>query len=163
MSFAGDIGRMVARGPQRPLTQQETMTLLHLTMMCEEEPAAQIDLYRMMLEKSMGLKILDARIRACLGEQVKFSPPMMVWLATLCDRPGHAVLLAAVVAHALEEGRELSLNSLIGSYFADGIPSLACYQVAWDAQKVTEERLKEIGVSKAGMNDNVLDYIEAWK
>ena len=59
MSFASDIGRMVARGPQRQLTAQETMTRLQLTMMCEEPQEAQIDLYRMMLEKSLCMKIID--------------------------------------------------------------------------------------------------------
>lgn len=97
MSFASDIGRMVARGPQRPLTEQETMTLLQLTMMCEEPGEAQIDFYKMLLSKSMGLKILDSRFRAHLGNDVKFSPPMLVWLSTLTDRPGQAVLMVAVL------------------------------------------------------------------
>ena len=164
MSFASDIGRMVARGPQRQLTEQETMTLLQLTMMCEEPPEAQIDLYKMMLSKSMALKILDSRFRAHLGDTVKFSPPMMVWLSTLTDRPGQAVLMVAVLAHALEEGRELSLGSLVGSYFMDGIPTGVCYQLAWDAQKITEERAKAIGVDgTVNGPDNVLDYAEAWK
>ena len=162
MSFASDIGRMVARGPQRPMTQQESMTFLQLTMMCEEPPEAQIDFYKMLLSKSMSLQILDSRFRAHLGNEVKFSPPMLVWLSTLTDRPGTAVLMVAVLAHAIAEGRELSIGSLVGSYFAEGVPAPVCYQLAWDAQKVTEDRLKAVGIMGPG-SDNMLDYEESWQ
>ena len=42
--------------------------------------------------------------------------------------------------------------------------SMTMLQIAWDAQKITEERAKAIGVDGTvnGPN-NVLDYAEAWK
>lgn len=161
MSFASDIGRMVARGPQRQLTKQETMTLLQLTMMCEEPQDAQIELYRTMCKQSMALAILDSRIRWAFGEEVRLSPPAIIWLSALCDRPANVVLMVAVLAHLKAEGREFSLNSLIGSYFSEGIPTQVCYQIAWDAQKMTKERAKSLSLPADGP-DNCLDYREAW-
>ena len=164
MSFASDIGRMVARGPQRPMTDAEAMTMLRIAFVAEEEPEQQMAMYRDLLAKPMSLKIIDARFRTCIGEDVKFSPTLLIWLSALADRPRHAVLLVAVLAHMIAEGRELTLQSLVGSYFMDGIPTGVNYQLAWDAQKITEERAKAIGVDGLGNGpDNVLDYAEAWK
>lgn len=163
MSFASDIGRMIAHGPQRPMNEQETMTLLHLTMLCEEPEAAQIDFYKMMATSSLTMGILDQRFRSCIGTDVSFSPPLLVWLSTLAaGNPGHAVLMVAVVAYMISEGRELTLNSLINHYFANGIPSGINVQLAWDAQKANEDRLKSVGLEKAGWGGNMLDLKEAW-
>ena len=161
MSFASDIGRMVARGPLRPLAEQETMTLLQLTMMCEEPQDAQVEFYRTICKQSQALAILDNRIRWAFGEEVRLSPPAIIWLSTLCDRPANVVLMVAVLAHLKAEGREFSLNSLINYYFANGIPSQVCYQLAWDAQKVNEDRAKTLCLPANGP-DNCLDYREAW-
>ena len=161
MSFASDIGRMVARGPQRPLTEQEAVTLLRLTMMCEEPADTQVEFYRDICKKSQALAILDGRIRWVFGEEVMISPPAIIWLSTLADRPGNVVLLVAVLAYLREEGREFSLNSLINYYFSEGIPTEVCYQLAWDAQKKTEERANSLKLAATGP-DNVLDYKEAW-
>lgn len=164
MSFASDIGRMVARGPLRPLAEQETMTLLQLTMMCEESQEAQIDLYRMMVEKSLCMKIIDQRFRANIGTDIPFSPPMIIWLSTLAGgNPGHAVLMVAVLAYLHAEGRELTLNSLINYYFSDGIPSAVNLQLAWDGQKANEDRLKSLNITQRAFGGNMLDYDEAWK
>jgi hypothetical protein len=161
MSFASDIGRMVSRGPQRQLTEQETMTLLQLTMMCEEPQDTQIEFYRTVCKQSQALAILDHRIGWVFGEEVLLSPPAIIWLSTLCDRPGNVVLMVAVLAHLKAEGREFSLNSLIGSYFSEGIPTRECYQLAWNAQKKTEDRAKSLSLPVNG-TDNILDYKEAW-
>lgn len=161
MSFASDIGRMVARGPQRTLTEQETMTLLQLTMMCEEPQEVQINFYRMMASKTQALAIMDSRFRLHFGDKQTFSPPMLIWLSTLADRPGNVVLLLAVLAHLKAEGREFSLNSLINFYFSEGIPSEINYKLAWDAQKATEERRATLELRAIGP-DNILDYVEAW-
>ena len=161
MSFASDIGRMVARGPQRPMTDAESMTMLQIAFVAEEEPEQQMAMYRDLLAKSMSLKIIDARFRACIGEDVKFSPTLLIWLSALADRPGHAVLLVAVLAHMIAEGRELTLQSLVGSYFAEGIPTGVCYQLAWDAQKATPDRLKAAGIDKPG-SGNMLDHQQSW-
>lgn len=163
MSFASDIGRMVARGPQRPLTDQETMTLLTLTMSCEEPVEKQIAMYRDIVSKSQALAILDQRFRLHFGEQVPFSPPLLIWLSTLADRPGTIVLLLAVLAHLKAEGREFSLNGLIGSYFMEGIPTQVNYQLAWDGQKANEDRLKSLNITQRAFGGNMLDYDEAWK
>lgn len=66
-----------------------------------------------------------------------------------------------MLAHLKAEGREFSLNSLINYYFSEGIPSQVCYQIAWDAQKVTKERAKSLSLPTDGP-DNILDYKEAW-
>lgn len=161
MSFASYIGRMVARGPQRPLTEQEAMTLLQLTMMCEEPQDAQVEFYRTICKQSQALAILDSRIRWAFGEEVRLSPPAIIWLSTLCDRPANVVLMVAVLAHLKAEGREFSLNSLINYYFSEGIPSQVCYQIAWDAQKVNEDRARTLNIPVNGP-DNCLDYKEAW-
>ena len=86
MSFASDIGRMVARGPQRPMTDAESMTMLRIAFVAEEEPEQQMAMYRDLLAKSMSLKIIDARFRTCIGEDVKFSPTLLIWLSALADR-----------------------------------------------------------------------------
>ena len=161
MSFAGDIGRMVARGPQRELTQQETMVLLNCMMMCEEETAKQIELYEQIMSSGMSGKILDQRFRYHFGEKQTMSPPLLIWFSTLADRPGTIILLLAVLAHAKEQGHELSLNNIVNNYFAEGIPSEVNYNLAWDAQKVTEERAKTVGIDKPG-SDNMLDHQQSW-
>ena len=163
MSFASDIGRMVARGPLRPLAEQETMTLLQLTMMCEEPQDAQVELYRTICKQSQALAILDNRIRWAFGEEVRLSPPAIIWLSTLCDRPGNVVLMVAVLAHLKAEGREFSLNSLINYYFSDGIPSVVNLQLAWDGQKANEDRLKSLNITQRAFGGNMLGYDEAWK
>ena len=161
MSFASDIGRMVARGPQRPMTDAESMTMLQIAFVAEEDIEQQIAMYRDLLSKSMALQILDSRFRANIGENVPFSPTLLIWLSALADRPGHALLLVAVLAHMIAEGRELTLQSLVGSYFAEGIPTGVCYQLAWDAQKATPDRLKAAGIDKPG-SDNMLDHQQSW-
>lgn len=46
----------------------------------------------------------------------------------------------------------------------DGIPTGVNYQLAWDAQKVTEDRLKVVGITGAiNISDNMLDLEQAWK
>ena len=166
MSFASDIGRMVARGPQRLMTEAESMTMLQIAFVAEEEPEQQMAMYRDLLAKSMSLKIIDARFRACIGEDVKFSPTLLIWLSALADRPGHAVLLVAVLAHMIAEGRELTLQSLVGSYFIEGIPTGVCYQLAWDAQKRNRAPAEWFQNSDKGplpITDNALDLEVAWK
>ena len=166
MSFASDIGRMVARGPQRPMTSEESLTMLQIAFMAEEDPNAQLLVYRDLLSKSQALQIIDARFRACIGEDVKFSPTLLIWLSALADRPGNAVLLVAVLAYMLEEGKELTLQNLCGSYFADGIPTQVAYQLAWDAQKRTDDNVHMFRDDEGKVSpfcDNVLDLAAAWK
>ena len=166
MSFASDIGRMVARGPQRQLDDQESMTLLRLFMLSEEPVEEQILFYRELLPVSPGLAILDQRFRQHFGETQLFSPPLLLWLSTLADRPGNIVLLLAVLAHLKAEGREFSLKSLLDPYFADGIPTEKCYEDAWKAQKRTDDNIhlfRDENGNLPRMCDNVLDLAAAWK
>lgn len=161
MSFASDIGRMVVDGPKRPLNEEETMVLLHLTMMCEEPVEEQIKFYRMVCKESQAMGIMDYRISRGLGDEVKFSPPAVIWLSTLCSRPSDVVLLVAVLAYLREQGGELTLNSLFNRYFINGIPSRIGFDLAWNAQKVNNELAKTLNIPANGP-DNCLDYKEAW-
>lgn len=161
MSFAADIGRMVIRGTFRRLTDDEMMSLLHVTMMCEESVDFQCEIYRSACNRSLAMAILDGRLRWTFGKDITFSPPAMIWLGTLADRPGNIVLLVAVLAYLKAEGREFSLDSLVNYCFSDGIPTEECYAAAWDAQKKTEQRAKDLNLPAIGP-DNCLDYKEAW-
>ncbi len=164
MSFASDIGRMVAHGPLRPMNEEESVAMVRIVFMAEAPQEVQIDLYRMMLEKSLCLRIIDQRFRANIGTDIPFSPPMIMWLSTLAGgNPGHAVLMVAVLAYLHAEGRELTLNSLTNHYFSVGIPSDANLQLAWNGQKVNEDRLKSLNITRRAFGDNMLDYDEAWK
>lgn len=165
MSFASDIGRMVARGPQRPMTEKESLDLLSIMFVGEGEPCdQQVEFYKECLRQSTSLKILDSRFRYHFGNDVQFSPLLLVWLSALADRPGHVVLLLAVLAHMQAEGHELSLNNLVTYYFSNGIPTDVNYQLAWDAQKLAragDEVLKSLKIENPG-SDNVLDHQQAW-
>lgn len=162
MSFASDIGRMVARGPQRQLNDQESMTLLRLVMLCEEPPEEQVAFYQELVTKSQILNIMHNRFRLHFGDEQTLSPPALIWLSTLADRPGNVILLLAVLAHLKAEGRDFSLNSLLQFCFMKGIPTNVNYQLAWDAQKVNEDRAKTLCLPANGP-DNCLDYKEAWQ
>lgn len=165
MSFASDIGRMVAKGPQAPMTTNQTRELMGIMFMSELSVEDQIRRYKGILQDWPILAIMDERFRLHVGEDVPFSPTLMIWLASLADRPGFALLMVAVMAHLRAEGRELTLNSLIASDFQDGIPSPVNLQLAWDAQKVTKERVDSLGTIPWDKiySDNMLDLQESWK
>lgn len=161
MSFAAQIGEMLVTGPKRLLRQEEMKILLLMTAIAKEPPEVQIEYYKSVMPESMGLCIMHKRIEAHFGENHPFSIPAVIWLSTLADRPGNTVLLVALLAHLKEQGRELSLNSLMDHAFGDGVPIDKSYERAWKAQKVTQENLAACGIH-AAVGDNMLDQPEAW-
>lgn len=150
MSFASDIGRSIALGPLRPMTDKETGLLASLIFTCNEPEQSQIEFYKNCLNSSMILKIMDSRFRLHLGEDVKFSPPFMIWLSTLAGgSPGMAVLMVAFLAFLRSENSNLTFSSCVERYFAVGIPTAENLSAAWDRQKID--------------GANGLDMAESWK
>jgi hypothetical protein len=137
MTFAVDIGRMVAKGPLRPLTDNEAGTLVRLSLASSEPIEAQAAFYKMMLEKSMILKIMDSRFQQHLGTNIEFSPCFMVWLSTLAQgNSGFSVLFVAFLAYMRSEGRTLGFQDCLTYYFGEGIPTAENLILARDGQKV---------------------------
>ncbi len=161
MNFAANIGRILINGPKRIPNLDEMQALIAFTRLSVEAPHIQTEFYHAVSKQSPAHEILLHRFRHHFGDQQPFSPTLLLWLATLADRPGDVVLLVAVLAHMKAEGRDLTLSHLMGHYFEMGIPTREAYDIAWLAQKVTPERLKHCAITKAH-SDNMLDHQEAW-
>jgi hypothetical protein len=150
MTFAVDIGRMVAKGPLRPLTEKESYTLIQLSFASSEPIEAQAASYKELLGQSMILRIMDSRFQQHLGTNINFSPCFLIWLSTPAQgNPGFSILLVAFLAYMRSEGKNLTFKECLNYYFADGIPTAENLMLAWNAQKVD-------GV-------NGLDMQESWQ
>lgn len=161
MSFAGDIGRMVARGPLRPLVGQETELLMYCSMMSEETQERQIEMYHTMLKASYILQIMDQRFRFHFGDEQPFSPSLMIWFSFLANgNPGNAILLLAVMKHMIEEKMDLTLGNAINHFFSEGVPNTMNYELAWRNQKYSPDQ--GWPNDSTCVTDNSLDRRKAW-
>lgn len=165
MSFAGDIGRMVAEGQNRPLTNKETELLIYCSMMGHEEQQVQIQMYHDAMKASGILRIMDARFRLHFGDQQKFSPPLIVWFSFLAQgNPGNAILLLTVMKYLLDQKLDLTLNNAIEYCFCDGIPTEINFRQAWQNQKHTSStNYLFLELPPGTMTDNCLDIQRAWE
>lgn len=160
MSFASDIGRMVARGPLRRMDENESRSLVMVTLLFAGLDLEQKrEMFLQVLGSSFTLKILTTRYNYHFKDH-PFEPDVLVWFSLLADRPGTCILLLAVLAYMVSEGKELTMDNVM-LYFGEGIPSEVNYSRAWDNQKLTESRKADLGIANPG-SDNVLDHEEAW-
>lgn len=161
MSFAAKIGQMIAKGPLAPMTEEQTKVLITLTMLSEDDDEFVQGFYNDVAQGSPLFQIFHHRCTLHIPE-MKAALPALMWLGSMVNTPGHAVLMVALIKYLLESGRNVTLNTLINQMFPYGIPTEANLQAAWDAQKVNPIRLTEIGVT-APKSDNMLDLKESWE
>lgn len=161
MSIAAEVGtQLLMRGLNRKINAREADQLLSCLNITQGTPEEQLAIYKQIASQNMAMNIMHQRFKMHFGEDFRFSPPLFLWLSTLADRPGNAILLCAAVALAVEDKTPLTLDDFIPKYMADGVPSAEAFQRAWDFQKITPEWRARLGVETGP--DNVLDYELAW-
>lgn len=165
MIFAASIGEKICKGPIRKLTKEEAKTLVVCAMMAEEPLEEQVAAYRQCLQGAMLLAILDARFNFAFGPEQKFAPNLLMWMSTLADRPSVAVLQCTILAYMIQQGEDLTMQNVIRTHFADGIPTAENYMAAWDAQKrndKNEHLFVNPETKEKAFTDNLLDLRSSW-
>lgn len=162
MSIAAEIGRNLLNPIyMRKANAREVNTLISCSALETEHPEQQLSLYKHVASQSMALNIMHQRVKMHMGEDLQFSPPLFMWLSSLVDRPGSAILMVALIKAAVEDGTPLEMFPFLAKYMAEAVPSAESYTLAWRAQKMSPEWFKRGDFPQLGP-DNVLDYDAVW-
>lgn len=143
------IGDELIKAQKRRLTREETEALVSIVMIenakkplpeCFKEPFA--------------MKVLKGRLDYF---KVPYETGTLLWLMSLCDTPGDAVLFAsavATVAAKKNDGSAVKLSDMTApETFGFGIPTKEEMHRVWKMQKVHDGKGP----------DNWLDREEAWR
>lgn len=162
MSFAANIGEMILLGRKVLMTKEQSETFINLSFGSNMDPEIIKTMYEGVKQASLALKILDGRLNAIPGYSVKQEDKLgILWLSSMADNPGRAVLMSTVVAFLVQQGRPITITELAMNEFAMGIPSTENLNSAWDAQKYNKRDAELLNITFS--SDNLLDYAEAWK
>jgi hypothetical protein len=149
MKTAIEIGNeLLAARPQRELTPDEASILVRLFCL---ERAGLVDLGD--AEPPFSYQVLAGRLDMA---KVPYEPFAAMFLASCSDRPGTAVLYAAVIAAlaAKKNGERVSLTDLTSlDAFGMGVPDEDALHKVWEGQKINDGKGP----------DNMLDRKEAWE
>lgn len=156
MSLGTEIGRVIideTRKSGRPMTQKESETLMYTLLIGRGTTAEEKEEIHLKLMESIGYNIIFNRSRLHIPGQ-KISVLALMFLASLCDRPGTAVLYVAVLAEIAncfnDPEREITVEDIV-NYFPFDVPTEDILHQAWDKQKRVREN-----------TDNALDHDWAW-
>lgn len=123
----------------RPMHEDETGMLFQCMMMeqsgFQKGQNAEIDKG---LDTSRGFKILEKRLEAA---GVEVTLPLMMFLTSLCDKPGMVVVWAYTL-NVIRVTRNVEGpvgTSEFAHAFPMGIPTDDVYQAAWNEQKVNDD------------------------
>jgi hypothetical protein len=142
----------------RPMSQAESEMLIRMTMAGQSETADWDGLHQDLIgkdgqPKSLAYAILFSRLEQ-VGMIDYISPELTIFISTLCDSPGTAVLWAYTLGCIVVDG-EISKIGIKewATYFPMGVPTDKGKETAWDGQKG----------GNIGMEiDNWLDNMENW-
>lgn len=115
----------------KPMSMQITRLLMGLLMAPDDD--ANRENVRKVMADSFIHKIFNSRVEVCVKKTV--DPRLALWLGALCDRPGTAVLMVAVVKYADSIGAPLTLHAFMSTIFPYGVPSDEIMSEAWQMQK----------------------------
>lgn len=144
MKKAVEIGNEMLGANVRPLTENETKSLLSLIMFDQVKEPLPPEIKEMFM-----YQVCHQRLEA-FGVPVHEIVP--AYITILSDRPGIAVLYAAAIKAIYEQNkREVNLNDMINA-FPWGVPTEEELHKIWDGQKCHDRQ-----------PDNWLDHGEAWR
>lgn len=140
----------MVQGQQVPeMTKEQATFFIEMCLVDAKDPDWELPLGLPFL-----LQVLVKRLEV-FGIKNKFSSPVLIFTAYLCDRPGFSVMWAYTLAHLLElnKGNRITMKEF-GIFFANGFPTQDMYMDCWDAQK---------GHNHGVAADNLMDNSDWWK
>lgn len=148
----------------RPMEEEEVKIFLQATMI--EWHVSEYVSGNSKPEEIRNFGDLPAQAKMILSRWARVDSPVvislacLVFISSLCDRPGTAILWAhSIHRHFIENKLEKYTLGEFAEIFPYGIPDYISYREAWKNQKVSEDYGQMVGMA----SDNYLDYKVAWE
>jgi hypothetical protein len=139
----------------RPMTTSESEMFLRLVLGGVTDDVLPLDFFDTELGDPETLPfVLRVIVERLRPTGLSYSPRAILFAASLCDRPGTAVLWAYALFKASRDGSPKTLSDLTAApdaIFATGVPTEDALRALWEAQKDRNAPLS-----------NSLDAAETW-
>ena len=142
-----------AKGKTKPMSEQETMILMHIMLEKGKGNSNSIDgLYDKVEKQSASLLILKDRLE---GLKKSLDKESLILCSVFCRTPGECVMYANYIAYKMKSNDidHLTIEDLCSNVFPFGFFTDETLEKFWDIQKVNTE-------GNHG-SDNLLDYRKA--
>lgn len=135
----------------RQMTRRECEDMMACLMMEKQKPDMGYPCPES--ELPLTLRIMDKRLE-WVGVLDKVTFACRLFISSICDTPGLAVMWAYTLAHLHEQnpGKKVTLQTFAFA-FPEGVPSEQATQKCWDAQKGHAHGVKA---------DNLMDNRDWW-
>jgi len=144
MDFKGLLG-----APVRPLTQDESKMFIATSM---KESQVSFEETDAMAASSLQYRIIRTRM---MNMADRITPALAVFVASICDRPGNAVMWAYTLCCMAAKKPDKEAVDIMDwtMEFPTGVPTDEAYRAVWESQK---------GHNIGEKFDNWLDNSENW-